>query len=319
MIQKLLPSYTVISVVDLQQSATAGLHLLYCAPVLSLARFGCLPSTKLHLHHLSTGKMDETQELPMNLPAMNPTTLESLPVELRIQILKSILDFLALHRLLNASPVYRRTYGFVQGEVIFSILYHHYGCVAVDVLATVLSAKFDNIHIQRTKENVIAFLDRYRHARGAISPNTLFAHSTVEEQTLRIEGFHNIQKCLTSLVDEYLENFDSCCLSYDLGIPHDDNGRCKHSLEERMRITRGICRVQTSVNVFARLMPNSPAKWGDFEAYEIFGATFPQWEQHEIWSMFKWIDEKTWALVVIMDAQHTVLRRMYITCLLPPL
>lgn len=269
--------------------------------------------------------MDETQELPMNLPAMNPTTLESLPVELRIQILKSMPDFLTLHRLLHASPVYRRTYGFVQEEVIFSILSHHYGCVAVDVLATVLSAKFDYIH-NPPKENVIAFLDRYRHARGAISPKPLFAHSAVEEETLQIEGFHNIHKCLTWLVDEYLKDFDSCCLSHDLGIPHDDNGRCKHSLEERMRITRGICRVQIFVNVFARLMRrhNEPGEWECFEVYDFFGATFPPWEHNEIWSMWKWHGEATsWSVELVlpelMDAQNTALRRMYITCLLPPL
>lgn len=93
---------------------------------------------------------------------------ESFPVELRILILQSVPDFATLRSLVHACPAYHHAYLTGNKEQILSgvIERQHIRGTELDALGAVLSLEYTS-GLQDQEDETIAFLDRYRHARGA--------------------------------------------------------------------------------------------------------------------------------------------------------
>lgn len=253
-------------------------------------------------------------------------TLETLPTELRIEVLKSIPDACTLRCLLNASPIYYRAYIPLQREVLTAIISRQYfQGTAADVVAAILSIDIFHACNTRTKEEVIAFLDRYRHARGIMSPNALLIPSAKGGTRLTIKELHKFQTCIELLMDEYLK-----CIAesnFYRQLCRDTAGKMSLSSLQRMRIVRAICRVQVYSYVFYQprhdgsSLPPVP-NWKEYfeleEVTDLFHATFAPWERDEMWAMYEWFED--WAEEILdtlleseMDTPTLAPDRMYTT------
>jgi hypothetical protein len=268
----------------------------------------------------------ERQEKGKRSRVHNTATLESLPAGLRIEVLKSLPDSRTLSRLLHASPAYYRTYIPMQQEVLTAIITRQYiQGTAADVIAVHLSSAFYHADTIRTKEEAIAFLDLYRHARGSMSVNALLTLSAKRETRLTINDIHNIQECIQILVQEYHNDLDQSDLAGELY--RDETGKVPLSSLTRMRIVRAICRIQIFFYVFYQPRQDSiggePNRIEYFqleEAYNLFCATFPPWERDEMWAVYRWFEDRTQRALdkladPAVDSLSFALDRMEIRCL----
>ncbi|KAK2754680.1 hypothetical protein FQN54_006813 [Arachnomyces sp. PD_36] len=235
----------------------------------------------------------------------NASMLESLPTELCAEVLKSIPDLCTLSCLLRASPTYFRTYTPIQQEILAAIVSRRFPQgVAVDVIAACISVDFFHTYNTRKKEDVIAFLDRYRHARGSLSLNPFLTPSVRKRALLSIKNLRNIQEGLEVLADEYIRDLNES--DYTRELYEDETRTISLSTEQWMRIVRGLCRRQVYTHVFyqpstddqPRRVPVPPApNWDEYieltEANGLFVATFPPWEQNEIWAVNLWFEDRT--------------------------
>ncbi|KAF9890832.1 hypothetical protein FE257_005403 [Aspergillus nanangensis] len=226
-------------------------------------------------------------------------TLESLPADLRIEVLKSLPDFCTLRHLLHASPTYYRTYTSLQQEVLTALVSRQYvQGTAADVVAVHLSSAFFHSDTIRTKQEAISFLDIYRHARGSMSVNPFLTSSAKRETMLTIYDLHNIQECIKVLVQEYHDDLDQSDPARELY--REETEKIPLSSLARMRIIRAICRIQIFSNVFyqpRKYSTDPESSRSEYfqlgEAYNLFCATFPPWERDEMWAVYRWFEDLT--------------------------
>jgi hypothetical protein len=196
------------------------------------------------------------------------------------------------------------------------------------VVAALFSGEFYYASDTRTKEEAIAFLDRYRHARGSISLNALLTPSVKSGKGLRMKDLHKIRECLEALVTDYIRDMEGAHISER--IDRDGTGNLHVSSLQRMRIVRAICRIQVYTYVFYQPrapemgIPTAPtlAKYFQLEeAYGLFCATFPPWERNEMWAIHLWFEDRTERMLDTLvdpaiDTHSIAGDRKYLSCLL---
>ena len=139
--------------------------------------------------------------------------MEKLSLELRIHILASAPDFPTLQALCHASPACHQAYAVAKVEIL-SALVQNAGVpgTEVDALGTLLSLDYAD-GMQDHPDEVIAFLDRYRHARGAgrwaktknpLLPVRWRPPQTDVDDLMTIIQFHELAEHLTANFLKYV-------------------------------------------------------------------------------------------------------------------
>lgn len=240
--------------------------------------------------------------------------LEKLPLELQIIILASVPDFATLRDLVHASLVYHEAYVSSKREILSALIQkQQVPATEVDALAAVLSLDYAD-GMEDHPDEVIAFLDRYRHARGRrkwinrknppLPVRWRPPQTDIDDLTTMVR-FHNLTELLTDRFLEYMERTNG---SYNFTKM---NGLITISMEERMRIHRATYRLQVYYNLFgmaeytSRMQTDSlfVGPEGDNrserEIFDLFFRTFTAWERTEIYTMEDFV---TFYTVELIDA-----------------
>lgn len=238
--------------------------------------------------------------------------LEALPLELKIHILASTSDFAALRAIVHASPMYHQAY--LAGKLeILSVLVQTMGVpgTEVDALGALLSLDYAD-GMQDYPDEVIAFLDRYRHARGAgqwtETKNPPLPIRWREPQTnvddlMTMIRFHELAEHLEIRFLEYVGESDRGSKLYNM------DGQITLSLQERMRIHRAIYRLQIFCHLFgmaestSRMQTDRLFQADDWEEPmektigALFLTTFTPWEQDEMKAIWHYVETRSEDLI----------------------
>jgi hypothetical protein len=168
---------------------------------------------------------------------------ESLPFELRILVLRYAPDFAMLHALVHASPSYHQAYVRVREEVLSAVIEgQHVSGTEVDALGAILSLDYSD-GMQNRGDEVVAFLDRYRQARGVgrwMQPRNRFLPRSHRTQLDNLTAMLRFQRRIVRLTEDFLEyvsHLDCRCLFGKV------NERIPLSTAEEMHIHRAIYRL----------------------------------------------------------------------------
>ncbi|KFX98250.1 hypothetical protein V490_02400 [Pseudogymnoascus sp. VKM F-3557] len=203
---------------------------------------------------------------------VSAATLEKLPLELQVLILASAPDFTTLRDLVHASPVYHKAYASAKAIILSALIQtQQVPGTEVDSLAVLLSLDYAD-GMQDHLDEVIAFLDRYRHARGRGRwVNTKNPPLPVRWRPLQTDiddlitmvKFQNLTEYLT---DQFLE------------------------MEFQNTSVEPTSRMQIH-NLFG-------GPWNCRAIWWLFFQTFPRWEHQEMWTILRFV---TWRAKTIIE------------------
>lgn len=212
----------------------------------------------------------------------------------------SVPDSATLRGLIDASLVYNGAYVSSKEKILSALIEkQQLPGTEVDALAVLLSLDYAD-GMQDHPDEVVAFLDRYRHARGRGRwlnkknpplPIRWRPPQTVADDLITMVRFHNYTETLTDRVLEYMEKTNE---RYKFAKV---DGLITISTQERMRIHRAIYRLQIFYNLFGMaestsrmqtdnlfvdpLGDNPPQK----QIWDLFFRTFTGWERTEIYTI----------------------------------
>ncbi|KAG2420393.1 hypothetical protein HFD88_005194 [Aspergillus terreus] len=219
--------------------------------------------------------------------------LESLPAELRIQILEEIPDISSLHSLVEASPAFRTTYLRTRKTILHQLSTRQYGLV--DLAEPLAAVDSEGLHAEApgTKEAIIALLDR-RRRHPEESRETRLPSETQSIQLLQL--YKKLELVLQTCCAQLLQQNPTASLT----------------APERGRILRALCRLQTYCNIFGArewvepqpsmqdrvldpsLLKRRSTTWHrQFtidEVWDLFFRTMPPWEVEEfgcVWTLIR--------------------------------
>lgn len=225
-------------------------------------------------------------------------TLESLPTELRILILRA-LDKQSLHNVVLASPTYHHTYLLARRALLHDLVRCHYGLV--DLAEPVAAIRSEGLYgdVSANKQKIISLLDRRRrHRELELSRKDPFAGAPVSiEESIKL--LHMYYK-LETIVQAYCrrapcppwmdqDTWKQQCLPLQL------------TETERARILRALCRLQTYYNIVgarewvpenetgSQRFRKSSTWYRNFttnEIWNLFFGTMAPWEVEEFGSVW---------------------------------
>ncbi|OBT62742.1 hypothetical protein VE03_07069 [Pseudogymnoascus sp. 23342-1-I1] len=238
--------------------------------------------------------------------------LEKLPLELQILILASAPDSATLRGLIYASLVYHRAYMSSKVEILSALIEkQQIPGTEVDALAVLLSLDYAD-GMQDHPDEVIAFLDRYRHARGRGRwlntknpplPSRWRPLQTHAHDLMTMVRFHNLAERLTDRFLEYMERTNK---RYNFAKV---DGLITISTQERMRIYRAIYRLQVYYNLFGMAELTSRMQTDNLfvgpegvngskkEIWDLFFRTFTGWERAEMYTIEHFVISSTVELI----------------------
>ncbi|KFY03662.1 hypothetical protein O988_01336 [Pseudogymnoascus sp. VKM F-3808] len=243
---------------------------------------------------------------------VSAATLETLPIELQVLILASAPDFATLRDLVHASPVYHRAYTSAKAIILSALIQtQQVPGTEVDSLGVLLSLDYAD-GMQDHPAEVIAFLDRYRHARGRGRwVNTKNPPLPVRWRPLQTDIDDLIvvvksQNFTEYLTDQFLEMEvqNRRCGSIKAG------GKITISSEERLRNHRAIYRLQIYYNLFGIAESTSLMQTDNIfqcpspsrEIWALFFQTFPPWEHQEMYTMWKFVTLRAETIIATLIA-----------------
>lgn len=208
--------------------------------------------------------------------------------------MQSVPDFATLRSLVHTCPAYHQAYLAGNKEQILSAVIErqHIRGTEVDALGAVLSPEYTS-GLQDQEDETIAFLDRYRHARGAggwAEPNNT---APVRLQQTRLDNLMmmlRFQHCVQHLTEDFLE-----------WVGHSDrgrmltkvDGRIPLSLMEEMRIHRAMYRLQIYSHLFgtpaSKLRRRVVDDYPELKIWSLFFQTFPPWELQELAVIWEYV------------------------------
>jgi hypothetical protein len=233
--------------------------------------------------------------------------LESLPSELRIEILLAITDLASLRSLIHASPSYHASYlGATRKKVLGQIALQQLDYrLRVDALAAVRSGWFRDGRIKELQghhlegEKLTSFLNDYGRARGDIycaNSEWLLFRTTDEAITLI-----HLNNAVKRLAEEY-------CDSIADKMPQTEQ-HLDLSQMEKLRLYRAIYRFQTYCNFFSRRIHGEDRVRRVQHPIQRFFPSFPPWEVVEIACVWHYVLRRWGA--IIREVTDTKLKRWW--------
>jgi hypothetical protein len=174
-------------------------------------------------------------------------TLETLPTELRIHILKSMPDVETLHDLIRVSAAYRITYRFSQRSILDRLVREHYGAVGLE--EPIMAIQSAGLHAEESanKQRIIEVLDRQRISDSV--PSKLNPSDSID--------LLHLHQTFQTLLDHLCSHARRP--SQIQSLPRQQTAPLRLSPTEKARILRALCRLQTYCNVFGAREWTEPA------------------------------------------------------------
>ncbi|KAF4450361.1 hypothetical protein F53441_6485 [Fusarium austroafricanum] len=204
--------------------------------------------------------------------------LESLPFDIRHQILLSIGSIADLSSLVHASPTFHQHYHLHREFWLVNSLELELGLGIVDA-CTVHLSNTSNFRQERTETSVRHFVSIYQSRRT----DRLGANSMLDKsQILFVVTFH------TTIVKPLAAQF----VSWAHGNHHNLSSPTKLSGTENRRILRAFYRFQLFCNLFGYYSENRRSMFSDEERLEWFLDIYEPWEIEEILSVNTFVESK---------------------------
>ncbi|KAI3394708.1 hypothetical protein diail_2293 [Diaporthe ilicicola] len=226
-----------------------------------------------------------------------PSSLETLPAELRLRVLSNMPDLTSLGSLIHASPVYFAQYRLDRKVLLSRCLEADLGReVLIDAIAA-FNSKSSRIGPRaRPNSNVTDFIDLYGWWRHTRSPITMLEcmsladirwitwnhTSTVRPLAGRLSNF-TLTKLQSAVAKLKPENTSGESQAPVLSVWPDGV-----SSTERRRILRALYRFQIFCNLFSDKQYQS---FTSEEAQQIFFCQFDGWEVEEMNCVYQWIKQ----------------------------
>ncbi|KAJ5675221.1 uncharacterized protein N7477_005155 [Penicillium maclennaniae] len=268
---------------------------------------GSAPSTPSSSAALEQTKFERVQvESAHFTPKQAPPSLESLPVEIKILILKEIPDWATLKSFLVLFQSFFPAYNLAKREVLCCILQTQFGPLLGEAIAAVRSC---GLYLETHKEEAITLLDTWRRSDEIkkLDPNS----SSRIDNPCDMEEIMNLFR-LHEVLQFFLQDFVKTIPQpqwMELDEWTNSKFPIKLSSSEQYRFLRALCRLQTHANIIGRAeypldepVCGSPFRnnWRDNEtdgpfspeeeAYRLFFGTIPPWECDEmgcVWTYLK--------------------------------
>ncbi|EFW13269.1 conserved hypothetical protein [Coccidioides posadasii str. Silveira] len=229
-------------------------------------------------------------------------TLEGLPTELRIVILRNITDLSTLRSLIHGSMIYQETFHSAREAILENIIYHQYGHMGLAQAIAAVQSKGMHASEASHKPGIATILNRCRHFRSGCSSRTLRATvSITAEECVKLLDLH----------EEFVFFLQDFCLTAPCP-PWMDAVKWRSEMlpvrlsdVEAARILRALCRLETFCNIFGvmdrevELKPEGKqqASWIGHtydwaEVWDIFFGTMPPWEVEEIFCVRAYLRRK---------------------------
>ena len=223
--------------------------------------------------------------------------IESLPVELRLQLLLHAPDIATLGAMILACRTFHATYVASRERVLYSVTCKDFSQDDPrDFLSAIWSSTRLDVQGDNSREEVVNFLRLY-HAKeedGPFRSKGIPLQETFALMRLRIAR--------DDIIDHFLDHF----LEKGYGKKYESNDGSKIALtvHERRRFHRAIYRWQIYCNIF----PSSDSFIGDFfrdlngsyfdfdERKSLFFAAFAPWEFDELMTVIKHVHD-TWDIL----------------------
>jgi hypothetical protein len=140
-----------------------------------------------------------------NNPTQLQPTLESLPLEIQIQILGNILHIKTLHSLVHASPHFLHVYQGSHEDILTRIVYNQIAPSVLPLAATVLSQNYLRSR-RHPRSLILEFLETFRQAPSPSPPHKFSLEASKQLLKTHTAVEYLVEKFLTSrltLLSEY--------------------------------------------------------------------------------------------------------------------
>ncbi|QKX57663.1 uncharacterized protein TRUGW13939_04781 [Talaromyces rugulosus] len=251
---------------------------------------------------------------------MADTTLESLPIELKILVLFEVPDSDTLKSLVLASPGYHEAYLMVRPQLLKCLVKRQYGGF-LDLAEALTAVRSEGVHFSIGAEKAICVLDHWRRRSEfrdlKQSPSNRLDEPNSLEEIVTLLHFHKMLRF-------FLEDYSINAPRPPWIEPIEWENKylpLRLSLSEKHRFLRAMCRIQIMKNIFGdrvqcleypdcdscgqvklwtsgdteelRNLQGTHGTWFIKEqAYRLFYGTIPPWEHEEMGGVFSYLMTK---------------------------
>jgi hypothetical protein len=227
----------------------------------------------------------QTEQISNNKPQIN-SALESLPAELRIQIL-SHLELGGLSALVHASPVFHEDYLQTRKLLLSECLEVTLPSAIIDACSAYQTGSVEFAKT-RTEQTVTQFLTSYQNRRCRINYSIVTENFT-EDDVLGIVTFY------FSIIKPLVRCYTSWAMANLAHETKDVQSNEPLSRTEEMRLLRSLYRFQLCCNLFGKGSHEPLRSQREFESVDIlrlFVCLFEPWEIEEVVCIYTFAQEK---------------------------
>lgn len=259
-------------------------------------------STESASNASASGVEDRRAAMSLQTPSSGvQTMLETLPPELRSQILFSIGALRSLRSLVRSSPTYHAQYKLDRDNVLQSCLATELGGLYVDALATVRS-RVRKLGRDRTDEVITTFLGAYREWLSGHHDSLAAASNVMSISTSDIHWLCSFHLSVILPLTEFFSywayaNLAKATASSEEAIGSEPAATQKMDLSsmsesERIRTMRALYRCETYYHLFGRNKGRRIGLFRHSQIAEIFFNIFQPWEAEEMGCIDSFIHKK---------------------------
>ncbi|OKL62597.1 hypothetical protein UA08_02377 [Talaromyces atroroseus] len=249
---------------------------------------------------------------------MAKPTLDGLPIELRVSILREVSDFTSLRALLLASREYYRAYDNIRPRILFELLFRQYNG-QVDFVESLTTIRSKGLWAEDAKntEDIIALLDfRRRASKEGNLPKYDHDSLTIKELVQLLK----LHETASFLLEDYSKSLEQP--DWWQSGTHGVWKPVRFSSNERTRFFRAFYRLQTWCHIFGHMeyYPIRPTRETDqfindwygktfsaADAWRLLWGTMPPWEVEEVGCIWLYCDNKY--LKIFEEIRDTLLER----------
>ena len=257
-----------------------------------------------HSHESDRDFMEQQDSTHINV-AGSCSPLESLPAELRDQILLSMPDLPSLRSIVHASPVMHAQYRSNRDSLLRACLERELDGFFVHAYACAMS-RVGKVGKVRTDEAITGFLDGYRRwlpASPAAGPSLPIDPTKVHRSYIRWMAAFQLRVArpltrmysiwaLTNLVQSAASSSPEEQAAATAAAGGQDASTCTPSRSEEVRIMRAIYQCETYYHLFGRNEAVRQGSFCHFEINDIFFSLFDPWEAEAVGCIDKFVRQR---------------------------